>query len=88
MPSHRPLSDTRHFKLLKRVHEAGKVPCEPYPELFFPEDIADPELRDAYTKTAKALCQTCPILEHCFTYAMERGERYGIWGGTTPNERI
>lgn len=88
MMAHRHLSDTRHFKLLKRVHEAGGVPCEQYPDLFFPEDVPDPELRAAYTKTAKAICQSCPVLEACFTYAMERGERFGIWGGTSPADRI
>lgn len=38
------------------------------------------------------LCQTCPIIETCLEYAMrseERatGDRYGVWGGTTPHER-
>lgn len=86
--THRQVTDTKHFALLKVIHANGGVPCQPYPELFYPEDEPDPELRSAYTKTAKAICQTCPIIEACFTYAMERGERFGIWGGTSPGDRI
>jgi hypothetical protein len=87
--SHRQfITDTKHFKLLKAIHAAGGVPCEPYPELFFPEDVTDPELRSAYTKVAKALCHTCPIIEQCFTYALTTSQKYGIWGGTTPGDRI
>jgi hypothetical protein len=86
--THRQITDTKHFKLLKSIHAAGGVPCEPYPELFFPEDVTDPELRSAYTKVAKALCHSCPIIEQCFTYALTTNQRYGIWGGTTPGDRI
>jgi WhiB family redox-sensing transcriptional regulator len=84
----RQITDTKHFKLLRAIHVANGVPCEPYPELFFPEDVTDPELRSAYTKVAKALCHTCPIIEQCFTYALTTNQRYGIWGGTTPGDRI
>jgi WhiB family redox-sensing transcriptional regulator len=88
MVHNKVITDTKHFKLLRAIHAAGGVPCEPYPELFFPEDLTDPELRSAYTKVAKALCQTCPIIEQCFTYALTTNQRHGIWGGTTPGDRI
>jgi len=79
--------DTKYFALLKVIHASGGVPCEPYPQVMYPEDIPDPQLRAVTTKAAKALCQSCPIIEDCFTYAIETNQRYGVWGGTLPHER-
>lgn len=86
------MADPRHFAssylhLLKVIHKAGGVACEDSPDLFFPEDVADPEERLASTKAAKALCKACPITEDCMTYALETDQRFGVWGGTSPEER-
>ena len=43
--THRQITDTKHFKLLRAIHVAGGVPCEPYPELFFPEDLHAKNIR-------------------------------------------
>lgn len=53
------------------------------PELFFPE-IENSETAAA----AKALCATCPVLADCERYisAIPFAE-FGIWAGTTTNER-
>ena len=49
------------------------------PELFFPaEDEPAP---------VKAICEACPVRFSCLAFALDRGERYGIWGGLTPTER-
>lgn len=50
------------------------------PELFFPAKggSADP---------AKAVCAACPVRVPCLDYALDHGERLGVWGGTTPRER-
>ena len=61
--------------------------CQKLPTVFFPEDISDPEARSVATKTAKAICKACPIVDECFTYAMETHQRYGIWGATSPQDR-
>lgn len=29
----------------------------------------------------------CPLLQHCLEFAMVNNERYGVWGGTLPEER-
>lgn len=29
----------------------------------------------------------CPLLASCLEFAMENNERYGVWGGTLPEER-
>lgn len=36
---------------------------------------------------AKKLCETCPVAEICLKYALEHGERFGIWGGKTERQR-
>lgn len=82
------LFTSRFIKLLSAVHEAGSVPCETYPELWFPEDFPDPESRQQATKTAKKLCGMCKIKTECFEYALETNQQFGIWGGTSPDERI
>ncbi|NBU23917.1 MAG: WhiB family transcriptional regulator [Actinobacteria bacterium] len=86
MAQHRQFT-TSYIKLLQSIHAVGGVPCEKYPQLFYPEDFPDPEHRAIATRTAKKVCQQCPIIEQCFEYALETNQEFGIWGGTSPNER-
>lgn len=79
--------DDGYWKLLRAIQSAGGVPCEQQPELFFPDDFPDPNVRAAATKTAKALCRTCPIITDCFEYAVSSQQRHGIWAATSPSER-
>lgn len=76
-----------YIKLLSEVEQNKGVPCEWLPELFYPDDIAEPKLRAAATTAAKSICKACPILDNCFAYALETNQRHGIWGGTEPHER-
>ena len=87
MSGFRHFANHRYFQLLRKIHEANGVPCETMPSVYFPEDVADLERRLVATRLAKALCQRCPIIEDCFTYALETNQRHGIWGGTSPDER-
>jgi hypothetical protein len=52
---------------------------------------ADPELffdgKEDSVDAAKSYCETCPVVLQCLTYALTN-EEYGIWGGTTMNERL
>ena len=50
------------------------------PDLFFPE-------RGVTTREAKAVCRACVVREPCLEYALENGEKFGIWGGTSERER-
>jgi hypothetical protein len=77
----------QHAELLLAIEAAGGVPCASLPEVFFPEDIADPNIRQTAILTAKALCSTCPVKWQCFEYATTTGQTYGIWAGTLPHER-
>lgn len=62
------------------------VPCETDPDLFFSE-------APRAVAAAKTLCAGCGHTETCANLAMtaERGEnksnRFGIFGGLTPDER-
>jgi WhiB family redox-sensing transcriptional regulator len=76
-----------YYKLLRLIKRAGGVPCESAPTLFFPEDIVDPELKLTATRSAKALCSTCPIKHDCYEFAVTTNQQSGIWGGTSPSER-
>jgi WhiB family redox-sensing transcriptional regulator len=83
----RHFANNDYFLLLRAIQEVGGVACEKSPTAWFPEDIPDPEQRQAVTRLAKAICQQCPLIEQCFTYAISNGEEHGIWGGTESHER-
>jgi WhiB family redox-sensing transcriptional regulator len=36
---------------------------------------------------AKTVCSTCRVRDTCLAAALEHGERFGIWGGTSERER-
>lgn len=38
-------------------------------------------------RQALSLCETCPVRENCYEHALVH-EAYGIWGGTTEQERV
>ncbi|WP_381805505.1 WhiB family transcriptional regulator [Streptomyces niveus] len=52
------------------------------PELFFAHALATAQVAEA-----KAVCATCPLTASCLQGALERGEKYGVWGGTDEVER-
>ena len=49
-------------------------------DLFFPE-------RGASTRKAKAICNACEVREECLSFAINNGEKFGIWGGMSERER-
>ena len=50
------------------------------PDLFFPE-------RGASTREAKGVCRGCEVRTECLEYALDHGEKIGIWGGLSERER-
>jgi hypothetical protein len=36
---------------------------------------------------AAEACKGCPVIAECLEQALRRGETFGIWGGTTPEQR-
>jgi WhiB family redox-sensing transcriptional regulator len=58
-----------------------RAACRHIPvERFFPpaEQEAD---------EAKAICAVCDVRQPCLEFAIKEGERFGIWGGLTTQER-
>ena len=56
------------------------------PDLFFPVAVGNAVSKQV--SRALRLCQECTVRQHCLDFAMQTGEKEGIWGGTTPEERI
>ena len=50
------------------------------PEAFFPE-------KGGLTLEAKKVCVSCEVRGECLEYALEKDERFGIWGGLSERER-
>jgi WhiB family redox-sensing transcriptional regulator len=50
------------------------------PDLFFP--TSEEEAGDALD-----FCSACGVRETCLAWALKNGERYGVWGGLTEQQR-
>jgi WhiB family redox-sensing transcriptional regulator len=50
------------------------------PEIFFPTTEEEAGLALSY-------CSVCTVRELCLAWAVRNGERYGVWGGTTEQQR-
>lgn len=40
-----------------------------------------------HDRDAQAVCCRCPVIDACLTAALHQGERNGVWGGLTPDQR-
>ena len=50
------------------------------PELFFPD-------KGESSRPAKRVCASCEVRTECLQEALDRGERFGVWGGLSERER-
>jgi WhiB family redox-sensing transcriptional regulator len=50
------------------------------PEAFYPE-------KGQPTRQAKVICRRCPVRGECLADALERNDRFGVWGGLSAQER-
>lgn len=57
------------------------------PELFYGPDGEGVNAYKRRVRAAKRVCFGCPIRDECLAWALETGERYGVWGGMTERER-
>jgi len=55
------------------------------PELFFPIGSTGPAATQV--DHAKVVCQRCPVVQECLTWALETGQENGVWGATSEDER-
>jgi WhiB family redox-sensing transcriptional regulator len=51
-------------------------------QTFFPGRGKSKQIRYAIT-----ICEKCPVRFECLEYAMKENIEYGVWGGSTPEER-
>ena len=55
------------------------------PDLFFPISSTGPAERQI--ARAKTICAGCPVRRECLEFALSHNQSYGIWGGTTAEDR-
>ena len=55
------------------------------PDLFFPISATGPA--EQQIARAKVICAECGVRKECLDFAMSHDQVYGIWGGTTPEDR-
>lgn len=68
-------------EFLGRPEWQGQAACRGVdPGIFFTE-------RGQSTAPAKLVCQSCPVREECLDFALENGEKFGIFGGKSERER-
>jgi WhiB family redox-sensing transcriptional regulator len=77
---HRPSADSPDWYRAAACREVDV-------SVFYPADNDRGVLAARRVQRAKQICQTCPVIRVCLTVALTTDERYGIWGGLTPNER-
>jgi WhiB family transcriptional regulator, redox-sensing transcriptional regulator len=66
-----------------RMPDLDAGACRTEPDV--PDFFADSNNTSAIA-TAKAMCETCPLLETCRAWALHN-EPYGVWGGLSERER-
>jgi WhiB family redox-sensing transcriptional regulator len=82
------------IKLAELAKEAGEIPCQNAPDLYFPDrdvwertDFLNSDSTQNYA-ILKDMCNTiCPIRNQCLEFAIKHNERHGIWGGMSYTER-
>jgi WhiB family transcriptional regulator, redox-sensing transcriptional regulator len=55
------------------------------PDLFFPISATGPA--EKQIARAKLICAGCTVRLECLEFAMNHDQLFGIWGGTTPQDR-
>jgi hypothetical protein len=63
-----------------------RAACKGKTDLFYPEDVAGTGRARATTYgQARKICEGCDVRVECLEAG--RGERFGVWGGLSENER-
>lgn len=56
------------------------------PDMFFP--VSPTGLGLEQVSAARQVCGRCEVRQQCLDHALSTRQVYGIWGGTTPDERL
>jgi Transcription factor WhiB len=71
--------------LTRVLEELPPVPCQTGDKEAWWPDKRD--LDSPATQGAVAGCRRCPAEGACLAYALAADERFGVWGGTLPEDR-
>ncbi len=74
IPLHHWMDDERPWVALAACRDAD-------PELFFSDGNGD------RTAVALRICAGCAVAEECLEWAMTARAAFGVWGGTTEQDR-
>jgi WhiB family transcriptional regulator, redox-sensing transcriptional regulator len=77
--------EKKYLELHEAIRKVGSVECEELPDVFFTQE-ASREGQQLAEEIAKNMCESCPVRVQCRDYALST-RVYGIWGGTTFEER-
>jgi WhiB family redox-sensing transcriptional regulator len=55
------------------------------PDVFFPVGVTGAAV--TAIAAAKAICTECAVRAECLEFAVTTNQEYGIWGGTSEEER-
>ena len=55
--------------------------------LFFLEPHTRGQNKRRQELAAKKVCRSCPVINECLSHALSVPEYFGVWGGTTADER-
>jgi WhiB family redox-sensing transcriptional regulator len=56
-------------------------------ELFFLDPLLRGKEKRLKENAAKKICKGCPVIQQCLNHAFAIPEFFGVWGGTTADER-
>lgn len=56
-------------------------------DLFFGPEQETPTQRRERESAAARVCGACPVKDPCRSHALSLPEAYGVWGGTSEDER-
>jgi len=76
----KPVADVWDWQL------EGNCRDEDSAKFFLPSGSRGPD-RLRREARAKAICQSCPVLEECRAHSLAAEEPYGVWGGLGESER-
>lgn len=57
------------------------------PEIFFLEHGERGKEKRKREQQALKICRSCPVVEKCLEHALTVPEFFGVWGGTTAEQR-
>lgn len=78
--SHRRTFDPREARSTPPVLDRPDRACRDSDVDFYPSHPSG-------YRTALAVCRLCPVKAECLAWALETRQSFGVFGGTTPDER-